>query len=167
MQRLKEVEDTGQAFVVGGRRSQIRIEVLPERLAGYDISLDQVAGTIRSANEEKIGGTMEHGSHHFRVSTGHFLRTAEDIERLVIGSRFGNPVYVRDLARVIDGPEETREMVIFHSGPARAVGEALSDNAQAVTIAIAKKEGTNGVTVANARDGKYITMAILPIWNNM
>jgi multidrug efflux pump subunit AcrB len=150
MQRLKEVEDTGQAFVVGGRRSQIRIEVLPERLAGYNLSLGQVAETVRSANEEKVSGMMEHGSHHFRVSSGHFLRTAEDVESLVIGSHFGNPVHVRDVARVVDGPEETKEMVTFYSGPARAMGEVLSDGYQAVTVAIAKKEGSNGVTVARA-----------------
>ena len=150
MQRLKEVEDTGQAFVVGGRRSQIRIEVLPERMAGYGLSLDQVANTIRSANEEMIGGSMEHGSHHFRVSSGQFLRGSEDVERLVIASHLGNPVYVRDVARVIDGPEETKEMVTFYSGPARSEGAALSNGAQAVTVAIAKKEGSNGVTLAKA-----------------
>jgi len=150
MQRLKEVEETGQAFVVGGRRSQIRVEVLPERLAGFGLSLDQVADTIRGANQERLGGSMEHGSHHFRVSSGHFLRGAADVERLVVGSRYGDPVYVRDVARVIDGPEETSEMVSFFSGPARGLGEALSDGDQAVTVAVAKKQGSNGVTVARA-----------------
>jgi multidrug efflux pump subunit AcrB len=150
MQQLKTVPDTGQAFVVGGRRSQMRVEVLPERLAGYGISLDQVAGTVRGANQERSDGSMEIGGHHFQVSSGRFLRHAEDLERLVVGSHHGTPVYLRDLARVLDGPEETRELVVFHSGPARAEGMPLSDSDQAVTVAIAKKEGTNGVTVARA-----------------
>ncbi len=150
MQRLKEVPETGQAYVVGGRRSQVRVEVLPERLAGLGLSLDQVASTIRSANEEKVSGSMEHGSHHFRVSSGHFLRGASDVERLVVGSQYGNPVYVRDVAQVLDGPEETGRMVSFYSGPARADGFPLSDGDQAVTVAIAKKHGSNGVTVARA-----------------
>jgi multidrug efflux pump subunit AcrB len=148
MQRLKEVPDTGQAYVVGGRRSQIRIEVLPERLAGYSLSLDQVADTIRNANEETLGGTMEYGSSHFRVSSGHFLRSAPDVERLVVGSHHGNPVYVRDVARVIEGPEETGRMVTFSSGPARGDWLPASDGDPAVTVAIAKKAGSNGVTVA-------------------
>jgi len=50
LQRLKEVPDTGQGFVVGGRKQQVRIEVLPERLIGFGISLDQVANAIRSSN---------------------------------------------------------------------------------------------------------------------
>ncbi len=150
MQRLKEVPDTGQAFVVGGRRSQIRIEALPERLAGYGLSLDQVAATVRGANEEKLDGSLEHGSHHFRVSSGHFLRSAVDVERLVVGSHLGNPVYLRDVARVIDGPEDARSMVTFYSGPARPPELPLSEGDAAVTVAIAKKEGSNGVTVAEA-----------------
>ncbi|RKZ92843.1 MAG: AcrB/AcrD/AcrF family protein, partial [Gammaproteobacteria bacterium] len=52
LQRLKEVPDTGQGFVVGGREQQVRIEVLPERLIGFGISLDQVANAIRSSNSE-------------------------------------------------------------------------------------------------------------------
>jgi multidrug efflux pump subunit AcrB len=150
MQRLKQVENTGQAFIVGGRRTQVRIEVLPERLAGFDISLDQVAETIRGANAETIDGAMEHGNHHFRVSSGHFLRTAEEVGDLVVSSHHGMPVYVRDVARLIDGAGETENMVSFVSGPARPLGMALSDGAPAVTVAIAKKEGSNGVSVARA-----------------
>jgi multidrug efflux pump subunit AcrB len=150
MQRLKEVDDTGSAFVVGGRQRQVRVEVLPERLSGYDLSLEQVARALTDANEERLGGVMEQGSTHFRISSGHFLRTAEDIQRLVVGSHFGAPVYLRDVAHVIDGGEETQRIVTFSSGPASPDGMARTDGAPAVTIAIAKKEGTNGVTVAHA-----------------
>ena len=150
MQRLKEVEDTGPAFLVGGRRRQMRVEVLPERLSGYDLSLEQVARVLTEANAEHLGGVMEQGSTHYRVSSGHFLRTADDVERLIVGSHFGAPVYVSDVADVIDGGEETRQVVTFASGPASPEGAATTDGAPAVTIAIAKKEGTNGVTVARA-----------------
>ncbi|MGA7980273.1 MAG: efflux RND transporter permease subunit [Chromatiaceae bacterium] len=150
LQRLEEVKNTGPGFVVGGRREQIRIEVHPERLAGYGVSLDQVAETIRQANRERGAGTMEAGDRLLNVSTGGYLRTADDVANLVVGSHFGMPIYVRDVARVFEGPEETTEMVTYHTGPAAREGEPHADGAQAVTVAIAKKEGTNGVTVANA-----------------
>ena len=59
LQRLKEVPDTGKGFVVGGRSEQIRVEVSPERLAGFGISIDQVANTIRTANAERHAGSVE------------------------------------------------------------------------------------------------------------
>ncbi len=150
LQRLKEVPDTGQGFVVGGRAQQVRVEVLPERLAGHAISLDQVANTIRSANAEKGAGSVESTGTHFRVSAGHFLKTADEVKRLVVATRHGNPIYVSDVANVIDHAEETSRMVNHFSGPAAVEDGPITDGASAVTIAVAKKQGTNGVTVADA-----------------
>ena len=147
LQRIGEVPNTGKGFVVAGRADQIRVEVMPERLAGYNLSLDQVANTIRTANSEKNVGGLEAANAAFTVYSGSFLRTATDIERLVIAIRNGAPVYVRDVARVIHGPEEARNISSFYAGAAYT-GDTVPDGAQAVTIAIAKKEGTNGVKVS-------------------
>jgi multidrug efflux pump subunit AcrB len=150
LQRLTEVRDTGPGFVVGGQKSQIRVEVLPERLAGYDMSLDEVAETIRQANAERGSGSLEMTNRVFQVSSGAYLRNAKDVGNLVIGSHHGMSVYVRDVARVLDGPEETARLASFYTGPAWPEDGPSADGAPAVTIAISKKEGTNGVTVANA-----------------
>ncbi len=150
LQRLKEVKNTGDGFIVGGRAKQVRVEILPERVAGHDISLEQVANTIRTANMASTSGSMEAGSTHFRVTSGHFLKNANEVGRLVVGSSQGNPVYVSDVANVLDGAEETSQVVTYISGPAADADAAMTTGAAAVTIAIAKKEGTNGVSVANA-----------------
>ena len=54
LQELGQVKNTGKGFVVAGRSDQIRVEVLPERLAGYGISLEQVAGAVKVANTQKM-----------------------------------------------------------------------------------------------------------------
>lgn len=147
LQRLKEIPDTGSGFVVGGLKEQIRVQVRPERLSGYNVSLDQVAHRIRSANSEQKAGDTESSGRHFTVYTGSFLRTAADVANLVITSRNGSPVYVRDIADVTEEPEEPKSLVTYYSG--HGVGEeAASHGMPAVTIAIAKKVGSNGVTVA-------------------
>ncbi|CAK0769599.1 membrane hypothetical protein [Gammaproteobacteria bacterium] len=150
LQGLKEVPDTGWNEVIGGRHSEIRVEVRPERLSGFGISLDQVAQTIRSANAEQSAGSSETGGTRYSVTTGAFLRGTEDIKRLVVGMRNSTPVYVGDVAHVFDGPQETTQMVAHYTGVGRTEGTLEADGAAAVTIAIAKKEGSNGVTVANA-----------------
>ena len=148
LQRLKEVPDTGQGFVVGGRKQQVRIEVLPERLIGFGISLDQVANAIRSSNSESPAGYLEQGSTSFKVFTGSFLKNISEIEQLVIGVNQGKPVYLRDIAQISDGASEVSELVSYYSGAAQAATEAKANDIPAVTIALAKKEGSNGVTVA-------------------
>jgi multidrug efflux pump subunit AcrB len=149
LQHLQQVKNTGQGFVVGGRAEQVRVEVQPERLAGFGITLDQLAQTIKAANQETPAGYAEAANTNFKVYTGAFLRTAEEIGRLVVGSRGDVPIYVRDVAKVTHGPEEPRQMVAFYTGRAAPDGEAEAIGHPAVTVALAKKEGTNGVTVAN------------------
>ena len=157
LQRLKEIPNTGFNFVVGGRKEQVRVEVYPERLSGFGIGLDQVAETIRTANSERQVGNVEAGDTHFTVVTGAFLRTAEDISRLVVGSYGGVPIYVRDVARVFQAPEEAKQLVAYYTGPA-SEPETNAEGEPAVTIAIAKKIGSNGVTVANAILSKVETL---------
>ena len=146
MQELKEIRETSQSFVISGRQEQLRIEVKPERLAGYGITLEQIAGTIVTANSEKTVGNIEAGDSNFQLYTGSFLRNADDIERLVVAMHEGNPVYVRDIADVIHGPGESHRLVNYYTGPANS-GEKKANGSPAVTLAIAKKTGTNGVTV--------------------
>ncbi len=149
LQSIKEIPETGNSFVVGGRREQVTVEVFPERLSGYGISLDQVANTIRTANSEQQAGGVETGNTHFTVMTGSFLKTVDDISRLVVGTHNNVPVYVHDVARVTQGPEDAKQMVTYYTGPASEL-EVRAVSAPAVTIAVAKKAGSNGVTVANA-----------------
>ncbi len=150
MQRLKEVPDTAQSFIIGGRPEEMRVEFKPERLNSFGISVDELAQTIASANEKRAVGESESGGAVLKVYSGSFLRHARDIESLIVGVRSGSPVYVRDVATVTEGPGDAKSVVQYYSGPAAAKDAPKTDGAPAVTIAIAKKVGTNGVSVANA-----------------
>jgi len=154
LQRLGGVDGAGKGFVVGGRADQVRVEVMPERLSGYGISLQQVAQTIQTANAEQTAGDVESGGLSFSVRTGSFLTNAKEIGRLVIGIRNGSPVYVRDVARVSQEPADPTQMVSYFTGPAHEGGVESPHGNPAVTIAIAKKKGTNGVTIAHRILGK-------------
>ncbi|MEE9343781.1 MAG: efflux RND transporter permease subunit [Gammaproteobacteria bacterium] len=149
LQRLQEVSGTGQGFVVGGRPEQIRVEVYPERLNGYGISLDQIANTIRSANSEQSTGNVESGGTSFNVYSGAFLQNAQELSRLVVGIRGGAPVYLNDVANISHGPAETNQLVNHYTGAAVEEGAMVANGESAITIALAKKEGTNGVAIAN------------------
>ncbi|MEL0585239.1 MAG: efflux RND transporter permease subunit [Candidatus Thiodiazotropha sp. (ex. Lucinoma kazani)] len=149
LQSLKELPDTGNGFVVGGRREQVTIEVFPERLAGFGISLDQVASRIKESNSEQWAGSVEAGSTHKRLVSGAFLTSVEDINRLVVGTHNEVNVYMHDIARVKQGPEDAKQLVGYYTGAANDL-VIKADGVPAVTLAIAKKEGSNGVSVANS-----------------
>jgi multidrug efflux pump subunit AcrB len=166
LQVLKEVKNTGNAFIVGGRREQITVDAYPERLSGFEISLGQVADTIRTANAETTAGGVESSGSHFSVTSGSFLTGADDINRLVVGTFNEIPVYVYDIARVTFGPEDATQLVAYYTGPAAEEG-LVANGAPAVTIAIAKKQLTNGVTVADAIIDKVEELRGTRIPNNV
>ncbi len=147
-QRLKQVPKTGNVFISGGRARQLRIDVTPERLAGFGLSMGQIAQTIQGFNSEQTVGFSERGETHAYVETGTFLKNANDVRRLVVGLHEGRPVYMSDVAKVTIGPEQASQMVQFSSGPAYP-GEPVN-NAQAVTLAVAKQKGSNGVAVVES-----------------
>ncbi|MFV1983784.1 MAG: efflux RND transporter permease subunit [Thiohalomonadales bacterium] len=163
IQRLKEVPNTSQSFVVGGRAEQIRIEVYPERLAGYGISLDQIANTVRSANTQRGVGNVETNNKSYRLYTGSFLKHGNDVRKLIVGLYNNQPVYLADVAQVIEGPAETTHITSYYTGKASSSDQIITA-APSVTLAIAKKVGTNGVSVANAilEKVEYLKGRVIP-----
>ncbi|MGB5252890.1 MAG: efflux RND transporter permease subunit [Sedimenticolaceae bacterium] len=152
LQQLKRIPNTGQGFVVGGQQQQIRVEILPDKLSGKGLTPGEVINVIRGSNAEQMVGRSETDNLDSRIYAGSFLRSPRDIENLVVRVIDGTPIYVRDVANVSWANEEASSFVNYYSGPAYASvdgAEKQADGDLAVTVALAKKEGSNGVTVAN------------------
>ena len=150
LQHFKQLPMTGTGFVVGGRQRQIRVEVDPTRLEGFGISMGQIAMTLKGFNTSMTVGSIElSGRHHF-VKSGGFLQSRKDVENLVVGQHRGAPLFLKDVARVVEGPQETQSMVLYSNGPAYPDPTKRSvRDAAAVTIALAKQVNTNGVAVVD------------------
>ncbi len=147
LQQLEKVKDTNNGFIVGGRKEIFHIDAYPGRLAGYGVSIQQIAGIVGSANVSEHTGNIELNGFKMEVYSGDFFKKVEDIENLVITVNGGKPVYIRDVADVYYAPEEAKHMVNHYTGRANKTMQKATGE-QAVTIAIAKKFGTNGVEVA-------------------
>jgi len=148
LQSLGEIDGANQGYVIGGEPREIKIQVSPEKLAGYGISLTQIGQTIHAANSELNTGNIEAWQQSFKVYTGDFLTNEEDIENLIVGIQDSAPVYVRDIATVTSSAEDPSKLVNFYTGKGYQGNNPALDGRNAVTIALAKKAGTNGVSVA-------------------
>ncbi len=103
---LEAVPEVRAVQVIGGQTREVRVELDPERLALYGIDPLQVAERLRLENMELQSGTYTRNDEVVRVTTGGFLRNAEDVEQVVLDVRDGALVQVRDVARVVNGPAE-------------------------------------------------------------
>ncbi|HUT14021.1 MAG TPA: efflux RND transporter permease subunit [Thermoguttaceae bacterium] len=160
---LQAIPDTNRVWVIAGRPRQIRVELDPAQLAARKTSVMQVAEALRASNVQVRAGSFEQQNTEFVVEAGTFVRHAWDLENLVINLAGNRPVYLKNVARVIDGPAEVDNYSWIGFGPAAASPhEPKEETASAeltppdgklypaVHIAVAKKKGSNAVWVADA-----------------
>ncbi len=147
LEDAKKVPGTASGFVVGGRGRELRVQIDPARLKAYGLTPLRVASVIQGENLSLPAGRFESRNESFLVETGRFIRSKDDLDGVVVGVNEQRPVYLRQVAEVIDGPSETNQYVWF--GENSRGGASSSGEAPAVTVAIAKQAGTNAVTVAD------------------
>ncbi|MFT4934158.1 MAG: multidrug efflux pump subunit AcrB [Pseudoalteromonas distincta] len=140
---VAKVEDVGLTFIVGGRPDEIRIEPDPERLALRGVALGGVIEAVRQANRSFPAGAIRQDGQTVDVAAGRTLASAQEVGLLSVASVKGEPVYVRDVATVIQAPREDQARVWRHSRTAEGWTQA-----PAVSLAIAKRQGANAVVVS-------------------
>ncbi|MFO0980942.1 MAG: efflux RND transporter permease subunit [Planctomycetota bacterium] len=149
--RLATVPDLSRTEIIGGLRRELRVELEPEALVAHALSPLEVTRALRAADASLLAGSFARADRSTLVMAGPFVGDRLEVERLVVGAHGGRPVYLRDIAHVIDGAEERQSYVRLAFGPgARDPGVPVGTSVPAVTIALAKKKGTNAVHVAEA-----------------
>lgn len=118
---IKSIYDVAETKIHGGRSRTVEVNLDKEKMASMMIDPLRVAQTIQAANSEFKSGSFTQNDEEFRVQTGNFLETADDVGSLVIDVRQGDPILLRDVAEVTDGPGEPRNYVSYVPGPASSV----------------------------------------------
>ncbi len=144
---LKRVAGTREVSTMGGPGRAVTVEIDPARMAGSGVTVADLRSALQSANLGLPLGELISGNRAVAVESGPFLRTASDVEELVVGVHGARPVFLRDVAVVRDGPPPPSRYVWY--GVAGKDGAASADY-PAVSIAITKKPGENAIDVANA-----------------
>jgi len=140
---LTKVPNIGTTYVVGTGPEQIRVEPDPEKLSLFGVTLQQLIAKLRGANSEFVAGTVRDAGITRTLAAGQTLRGVPDIGMLLLTTRDGRPVYVRDVARVIVGSNTTDSRVWNITQ-----GQPGWQRTPAVTVALAKRAGANAVVVA-------------------
>ena len=150
-QKLQSIPDSARITIHGGQKRVVHVQLDVERLAAYGLSPMEVAGALKISNAQAESGAFAQADAAIVVEAGPFLQDADEVRNLMVGVHQGRPVYLRDVAAVEDGADELDTYTRFGAGPAAAAiddGMAPGQVDSAVTVAVAKKKGSNAVTVA-------------------
>ncbi|UCH84762.1 MAG: efflux RND transporter permease subunit, partial [Candidatus Latescibacterota bacterium] len=139
-EEIKKIDNVSEVEIMGGLKRQVRVILDQAKLEAHRITPLQIAQQIRAGNQQLTAGNVQRLNRDFIVRTGGFLENADDVAGLVVGVSGNHPVYLRDVAEIIDGPEDVNNYVFFGQGPAGEEGGGVNRNQEypAVTLAVAK-----------------------------
>jgi multidrug efflux pump subunit AcrB len=143
---VKQVPQVAETTLIGGALRQVRVLLDPAKLASRNLSPAGLIPMLQQANRQFTAGELTSNNKEVVVETGAFLTNAGDVGNVVVGVFSGKPVYLRDVADIVDGAEEPSQYVFFGTGSAK---HAPANEQPAVTLSIAKRPGANAITVAN------------------
>ena len=152
---LKRIDGTRDIYTIGGPTRVMHVVLDPQALSGYNIDIRDLGNALQAANTARSGLTVTAENREILVQAGTFLTSPEEIAELVVGVFDGKAVYLQDVATISEGVDTPSQYVSIAAGKGGLAegGGADSDlinNLQpAVTLAIAKKPGTNAVDIAN------------------
>ena len=112
-QKLAQVEGVGQVFTWGSSRPAVRVEVNPNQLNSYGISLEQIRRSLQSANANLAKGALSDSRQTWAISDTDQLFKAYEYDPLIVAGHQGAPVRLRDIAEVVDSVEDTRNLGLF------------------------------------------------------
>jgi len=148
-----------QVTVIGGQRRVVRVSFDRERLASHHVSLLQATQALAGLNWRLPAGTFSTANTETQVEVGSFFRSADEVGNAVVAVYNNSPVHLRDVANVTDGPEEPVQYVWMLSGAAgEHTGLPAGLDVPAVTVAVAKKPGTNAVDLVRDLDARLAAL---------
>jgi multidrug efflux pump subunit AcrB len=143
---VKQVPLVAETTIIGGERRQLRVLLDPAKLASRQLSAADIVPLLQSANRQLIAGPLTDNNREVLLQTGSFLTSAKEAGNVVVGVRGEKPIYLRDVATIVDGPEEPSQYVFFGAGAAHS---GTANEQPAVTLSIAKRSGANAISVAH------------------
>ncbi|HUR98590.1 MAG TPA: efflux RND transporter permease subunit [Pyrinomonadaceae bacterium] len=136
LERVESADGVGEAFLQGSRVKQVKIFIDPNRMRAYNLSVTDVSNAIRSQNQELPGGSIIEGARTLGLRTMSKLTKIEEFNDIVIATRGGFPIKIKDVARV-------------EAGGADPTISASLDGVQSVSLGIRKQSGANTIDVIN------------------
>jgi multidrug efflux pump subunit AcrB len=145
---LQGIGDTNRVQVIGGRPRKVQVELDPARMTAFGTSPREIAAALTASNVRSRAGEFNQQDRRFLVETGDGIATIDELGNLVIRVSDGRPVYLKNVADIVDGPAPATTYSWIGFGPADSQFGDEREVFPAVHLAVAKRKGANAVRVA-------------------
>ncbi|SMC51629.1 efflux RND transporter permease subunit [Cellulophaga tyrosinoxydans] len=146
---IKKVNDVAITHKIGGRERQVRVILDKDKLAASGLDFLSVSEMIKANNAQLNSGSFNKNDTEFLISTGTFLASAKDVQNLVVGVQQKQPIYLKQIATIVDGPEVPKNYVSLGFGQGSEKATEYQSDYPAVTISVAKRKGADAMKIAD------------------
>jgi len=146
---IEKVKDVAITKEIGGSNRELKVMLDKDRMAENSLDALGIMQMIQANNGSSQSGSFVQKDQEYLVTTGQFLSNAEDVENLVVGVNNNRPVYLKQVATVIDGPSTAKSYVSFGYGKANEKFKTAKSEYPAVTISIGKVKGADAMKISN------------------
>lgn len=133
---LNRIPGVGTVSVTGAPKREVQVNVNPQRLEAYKLSVEQIAGIIAQENVNVPGGSFDVGSNTYTLRLQGEFRDSKELNNVIVGNSMGNPIYLRDVATVNDTIESR-------------IQESYTNSERSATIVVQKQSGANTVGIVD------------------
>ncbi len=134
--RISQLSGVGLVSISGGQKPAVRIQVDPTKLSGHGLNLEDVRTALTQSSVNAAKGNFDGPRQDYQIDANDQITNAEDYNNVVISYSNGAPVFVKDVAKIINGVENTRQAAWMNETPA-------------VILNIQRQPGANTITVVN------------------
>ena len=146
---VKKIPDVSDINILGGRSREVKVLLDKNKMAENKVDFLSISKQIQGSNFQMPAGTILQNDTAFSVETGNFLTTADDVANLVVGINAQQPVYLKQIATIEDGPETSNQYVLFGYGQADTTkANSFKSNYPAITLSVAKKKGADAMKLS-------------------
>ncbi|SNR39710.1 efflux RND transporter permease subunit [Lutibacter flavus] len=145
---IEKVKDVSITKVIGGRNRELKVVLDKDKMAENGIDALNIMQMVQANNSSSQSGSFVSGDEEFLITTGKFLTSKDDVENLVVGVNQNMPVYLKQVATIIDGPETPKSYVSFGYGKGNEQFESNPSEYAAVTLSIAKVKGADAMKIS-------------------
>ncbi|MFY0714555.1 efflux RND transporter permease subunit [Seonamhaeicola sp. NFXS20] len=146
---IKKINDVSVTQKIGGRDRELRVVLDKDKLAASGLDFLSVSKMIKANNQQLSAGTFNSNDTEFLVNTGRFLATTKDVENLVVGVQQKQPIYLKQVASIVNGPELPKNYVSLGFGKASEKSAIYQSEYPAVTLSIAKRKGADAMKISD------------------
>ena len=146
---IEKIKDVSITKSIGGRNREVKVILDKAKMAENGVDAIGIMQMIQANNQQSQSGSFVKNDSEYLVTTGKFLNTVEDVENLVVGVNKNLPVYLHQIATVVDGPSTPKSYVSFGFGQSNEQFSEYGSEYAAVTVSVAKVKGADAMKISD------------------